>query len=84
MSDWWTDAWSFWCVSDYNQTMRELAMRPPTAHCLDCQHRDLDEERGALTCRKGHKPRFYISDDWGWKRRCTDFESRVDIPPQAS
>jgi len=64
-------------------------MTHQTAYCLDCKHRDLDDERGALTCRKGHKPRFYAprapnAVDWGWKRRCADFESRVDIPPQAS
>jgi hypothetical protein len=28
VSDWWTDAWSSWCVSDYNLTMRRLAMSP--------------------------------------------------------
>jgi hypothetical protein len=58
-------------------------MTTPTAYCLDCRHRDLDDERGALTCRKGHKPRFYAPRaphdvNWGWKRRCADFELRVE------
>ena len=55
-----------------------------TAYCLDCQHRDLDDERGILTCRNGHRPRFYAprspsSVDWGWKRRCGDFASRAGV-----
>ena len=62
-------------------------MSYPTAHCIDCQHRDLDPDLGKLTCSKGHRPRFYAprtpgDANWGWKRRCEDFASRagVDIP----
>ena len=34
-----------------------------------------------FSCAKHHRPRFYkprdpITSDWGWKRRCEDYESR--------
>lgn len=62
----------------------------PTRYCDECEfHRyelvtvgkDLHEER--LVCLKGHKPKFYLPsriqvDDFGYKRRCGDFEPCVD------
>lgn len=54
-------------------------------HCDFCQHHDYAriKKQERLICKKGHKPRFYMpkddfdaqwGDDWGWKRRCNDFE----------
>ncbi len=55
--------------------------------CEECRHCDLDRldkfGRGS-PCTKGHRPRLYKpltlsqahSDDWGWKRKCEDFERR--------
>lgn len=51
-----------------------------THWCEDCKFRRWVGDDG-LRCVKGHKPRFYIPssgnpyhDDYGWKRRCLDFE----------
>jgi hypothetical protein len=51
--------------------------------CDQCKHYDpkLDADMKS-PCGKGHRPRFYKpltisqahSGDWGWKRRCEDFE----------
>lgn len=48
-------------------------------HCHECRYMG-DQARGI--CWAGHRPRFYqpktlraaIYGDWGWKRRCSDFE----------
>ena len=59
--------------------------RPQTQYCESCKHAhfldDLD-----LTCDLGHKPRFYkpkpltnLDSDWGWKRRCSDFDEALRI-----
>lgn len=34
---------------------------------------------GTLPCGAGHRPRLYsplspVDDEWGWKRRCDDFD----------
>ncbi len=53
--------------------------------CDQCKHYDvdlLDEKDRGSPCSVGHKPRFYIPatimqsiyQDWGFKRRCQDFE----------
>ena len=54
-----------------------------TRHCEECQHRIWSAEYANtpkhLQCWKGHAPRFYmpqspIDQDWGWKRKCHDYE----------
>jgi len=47
--------------------------------CTGCAHLYFSFKRGiTIYCGKGHKPRFYqprneLDQDWGWKRRCSDF-----------
>jgi len=54
------------------------------ANCDECRHYDatlLDAGEG-WPCVEGHKPKFYkatttmraILGDYGWRRRCEDFE----------
>ena len=60
-----------------------------TRYCDECAHADFDFianpkiDNSKFTCAKGHKPRFYkprtgkdgyLEFDWGYKRRCLDFE----------
>lgn len=51
--------------------------------CDECKHYDAEiVPYEGWPCVEGHKPRFYKpltisqahSGDWGWKRRCEDFE----------
>ena len=58
-------------------------VRPRTQHCEMCQHHFWSEEYANtpkhLQCWKGYRPRFYlpqspIDQDWGWKRKCHDYE----------
>ncbi len=54
-------------------------MKPKTRNCGDCKHRISFR----VECSKGHRPRFYPpkderDDNWGFKRRCVDFEERKD------
>lgn len=55
------------------------------AHCDECKHYDADiVPHEGWPCVEGHKPRFYIPQtmnqehrgDYGWKRRCEDFERK--------
>lgn len=57
------------------------------AQCDECKHfnpRGL-EEGNRVVCRKGHKPRFYLPKtmmqaiylEYGYRRRCEDYESQV-------
>lgn len=62
----------------------------PTRFCDECefQRYDLvevgkDLHEPVFKCAKGHKPKFYLPkrvqvDDFGYKRRCEDFEPCVD------
>lgn len=51
-------------------------------NCDECKFFHAPSElRPRASCAKGHKPRFYSPKngnpydfDWGWKRRCNDFE----------
>ena len=51
-----------------------------TRHCDECRHKI--PGLTVMQCSKGHKPRFHVpsSDprdtDWGWKRKCKDFEPK--------
>lgn len=51
--------------------------------CLTCKQHSLHGKYGEiLVCAKGHKPRFYMprnNFDFGWKRRCLDFEMSDDV-----
>lgn len=47
------------------------------AHCDECKW--FAQETYEHVCRKQHYPRFYQpkhtrDSDWGWKRKCEDFE----------
>ena len=58
-----------------------------TRHCDECEHYDLvvgtnyggkDDKH----CKLGHKPRWFnpkspMDDDWGHKRKCEDFKSKL-------
>lgn len=65
--------------------MPKIEMR----NCDECEHADYNfivspPIKGCeFKCTKGHKPRFYkprhaadgyLAFDWGYKRRCEDFE----------
>lgn len=66
--------------------------------CDFCQHFDFGENSESEPfvwirkpgCTKGHKVRFYLprspmDQDWGWKRRCDDFqlsESVIVVKPK--
>jgi hypothetical protein len=46
----------------------------------------MTSESSLLSCGKGHKPRFYLPKignpyftNWGWKRKCNDFEMGRDV-----
>lgn len=48
-------------------------------HCDECRHFDQPTALTRPPCAIGNKPRFYKpkhgrDDDWGWKRKCNDFE----------
>jgi hypothetical protein len=48
------------------------------SHCDECYH-GIYRGGATLTCEKGHRPKFYrhtllLSDDFGWRRVCEDFE----------
>ena len=65
-----------------------------TRFCDECAHADYGfiaypkiEGGTPFVCLKGHKPRFYkprnlengyLAFDWGYKRRCEDFEPEAD------
>ena len=60
-------------------------------HCDECCHFDLKEDEFGRpippVCLKGHRPRFYMpkgpmDGDWGYKRRCEDFEEPDPPPPR--
>jgi hypothetical protein len=62
-------------------------------NCDECRHYDaslLDAGEG-WPCSEGHKPRFYQPQtvmqaergDYGWRRRCGDFERDVKAEGQA-
>ena len=54
-------------------------MAKKAEYCDACEHRRWHGIK-VLECAKGHKPRFYAPtgnpyfSDWGWKRRCADYE----------
>lgn len=51
-----------------------------TQYCDECQHWVVDASNAPFrTCNKGHKPRLYMpkgamDTDWGYKRKCKDFD----------
>lgn len=61
--------------------------KPKTRHCDECRHCTFHDCGDPITCGKGHKPRFYMprgdyphyENDWGWKRRCEDFQGPIDF-----
>jgi hypothetical protein len=51
-------------------------------NCDECKNAQLTYGC-VLFCHKGHKPRYYknktgnpCNTDWGWKRKCEDFEAK--------
>ena len=58
-----------------------------TKHCDECLHSYTRDWDLRLYCNKGHKPRFYAPKtiskaqrgDFGWKRKCKDFDGRVSM-----
>ena len=55
-------------------------MTTPTRHCDECEHFAYYD---GPQCAKGHNPRFYqptIAVDvweWGYKRKCEDFNAAI-------
>jgi hypothetical protein len=61
-----------------------------TRHCDECKHGQLSwytyrggEPFDVMKCANGHKPRFYMPRNqldlnWGWKRRCGDYQEKFD------
>jgi hypothetical protein len=57
-------------------------MKKKTRKCDDYSHGHWNPVNGTLICAKGHKPRFYkplyVGDDnWGWKRRCENYQAKT-------
>jgi hypothetical protein len=55
-------------------------MTLPTRKCNACTHQIWERELGRMTCKQGHKPRFYHPREypsWGYKRKCADFEPKT-------
>jgi hypothetical protein len=59
--------------------------KPKVQDCQDCIHHGF--EGYALACVKKHRPRFIspkspmpLPNEWGWKRRCSDFEPIPETP----
>lgn len=53
-----------------------------SANCDECKHFNDEDVPGAKVCEKNHKPRWYsqkavYDTDWGYKRRCDDFEKEI-------
>lgn len=52
----------------------------PASHCDDCAHWDRESDTyTADDCKMGHRPRFFVprgplDSEYGFKRRCDDFE----------
>ena len=54
-----------------------------TKNCEHCSNGSYPD--GDLICVSGHKPRFYkpagtLDQDYGWKRKCADFDSVSTTP----
>ena len=52
------------------------------ANCDECKHFNDEDVPGAKVCEKNHKPRWHsqkavYDTDWGYKRRCDDFEKEI-------
>jgi hypothetical protein len=53
---------------------------PPIRFCDECAFAKFGWTHESIACDKGHKPRFYrpklifADQDWGYKRRCADFQ----------
>lgn len=50
-----------------------------TQFCNECIHADFHHDGRLRKCNKGHKPKFYLpqdylDDNYGYKRKCEDFE----------
>lgn len=50
-------------------------------NCCECKHWKVDHFHTGGVCLRGHRPRFYkprheSDTDWGWRRRCADYEAR--------
>lgn len=55
----------------------------PTRYCDTCTHFRYAQDDGPI-CKKGYNPKFFkprvmLNDDWGYKRRCEDFEDRRQL-----
>ena len=52
-----------------------------TRHCDECRHYNYMHTKDDEVCNKNHHPRFYVpkspmDKNWGWKKKCKDFEQR--------
>ncbi len=52
-----------------------------TRYCDECRHFNDEDLKGAKVCYKGYKPKWYSQKndspydlDYGYKRKCEDFE----------
>jgi hypothetical protein len=58
-----------------------------TQQCYQCAHRNFEAELDSI-CDKGHKPKFFIprsalDQNYGWKRKCADYEERQHVSQSA-
>lgn len=63
-------------------------MTAKTQNCGKCVHFDPSWAAGVIkrVCLLKHKPRFFplragLDNAWGWKRRCDDFKTLVEVKP---
>ena len=54
-------------------------MTAKTRHCDECRH--YSPSFAGMHCARGHHPRFYNpghahDTDYGWKRKCVDFQEK--------
>lgn len=57
--------------------------KPTVKYCYRCSKSNYLD--GNLICSDGHRPRFYkptgtLDQDYGWKRKCADFDSASTTP----
>lgn len=56
-------------------------MTAKTRHCDECVHWNGKHHPDDFRCKHGHKPRYHlprnpIDANWGFKRKCEDFQEK--------
>jgi len=67
-------------MSDKAKTAGSSQVKQIVRHCEKCKHMRWVDPGFELECKIGHRTRFHTpksprDTDWGWKRKCSDFEA---------